>query len=97
MADITEKKLSEKSDIINQQDGKASKATVRDIDLEKLCDYIWQEYNDRKNRRTEREKSWREIDRQLRMEPDISFKTAANGKPDVNKAWMPELELPLRS
>ena len=42
-------------------------------------------------------KKWEEIDRQLRMEPRNPFKMLPNGKPDVKRAWMAEMELPLQA
>lgn len=55
------------------------------------------EYKRRKNSRHHLELQWDEIDRQLRMEPDISHKLTSKGELDNAKAWMPEMELPLQS
>lgn len=64
-----------------------------------LADYIADEWSRRKNSESRvcAERDWKEIDRQLRMSPDISHKLDANGRPDRNRAWMPEMELPLQS
>lgn len=37
------------------------------------------------------------MDRQLRMEPELSHKKLANGRLDAKRAWMPEIELPLQA
>lgn len=75
--------------------GKQKRFDKRDFKLiaEQVCD----EYDARKSKRKDREKEWKEVDRQLRMEPDTLFKTLPNGAMDVTKAWMAEMELPLQS
>lgn len=61
-----------------------------------IASYISDEFTTRKNARTGLEEQWREIDRQLAMEPTLVHKMSGN-KPDTRKAWMPEIELPLQS
>ena len=43
------------------------------------------------------EQLWDEIDRQVRMEPDIKYKRTGNNKKDRSKNWMPEIELQLQA
>jgi len=65
-------------------------------DFSKVADYICDTWSTRKKSKIRRneEKKWKEIDRQIEMEPDISFKTIKGGRIDDKKAWMPEIELP---
>jgi hypothetical protein len=89
-----------------------SKADVREIDqegkpqpkrrfdqrdFEYIAEFLIDEWERRKRSRTDRERQWKEIDRQIAMEPDISFKKLPNGKIDTKKAWMAEMELPLQA
>jgi len=62
-----------------------------------LAEYIQQEYTRRSKKRGDLEKQWEDIDRQLKMKPDTYHKLDAKGNPDKNKAWMPEMELPLQA
>lgn len=58
------------------------------------------EWERRKSKRKELDLHWKEIDRQVRMEPDIAFKfIVQNGKRKVDsrKAWMSEVEPPLQA
>lgn len=66
-------------------------------DFPLIAQSIVDEFNSRKERRKDLEKHWAEIDRQLRMEPEKSHKLMQSGKVDPNRAWMPEVELPLQS
>lgn len=68
---------------------------VRDFNLiaEQVCD----EWSRRKKARSPLERQWKEIDRQLRMEPDVAHKLRIDGTVDPKKAWMPEMELPLQA
>src|SRR3954466_8620695 len=65
-------------------------------DFNYLAEYIIEEHRVRKQRRNDRERQWKEIDRQIAMEPDISFKKVGD-KIDTKKAWMAEMELPLQA
>jgi len=67
------------------------------LDQKTICDYICDEYSKRKRERLHMEKNWKEIDRQIRMEPDRRLKLNENGAPDPTKAWLPETELPLQA
>ena len=71
-------------------------------DFSKVADFItdtWTKRRGNENRRTE-EKIWKEIDRQIAMEPDIAFKTISGktgSEVDRKRLWMPEVELPLQA
>ena len=62
-----------------------------------VADAIIQEHRDRKVRRKDLEKHWKEVDRQLRMEPEKSHKLDAHGKAVSGLEWLPETETPLQS
>ena len=68
-------------------------------DWKYIAEYVIEEWERRKNSsvRSTREKHWKEIDRQIEMEPNTAFKTLPNGKPDAKKLWMAEMELPLQA
>lgn len=68
---------------------------VRDFDY--IAETVIQEYEDRKSRRKDRERCWKEIDRQIAMEPEIGFKKLPNGRIDPKKHWMAEIEMPLQA
>lgn len=92
-----------------------SQSDVREIDQEgkehpkrrfdardwaNIAEQVIDDYHARKSRRTDREKCWKDIDRQIAMEPDTQFKyIIKNGSRviDTNKAWMSEIELPLQA
>ena len=66
-------------------------------DFAQIEGFICEELKSRKAARKDREKIWKDIDRQLAMTPDASYKLDAQGKPDRQRAWMPESELPLQA
>jgi len=66
-------------------------------DLPLIAEQIVNEYTERKKRREDLEKLWKEVDRQLRMEPELSHKKGPGNKVDSAKKWLPETELPLQS
>lgn len=70
---------------------------ISEKDLEKVASYIYDEYSRRKKSRRAEEQLWDEIDRQVRMEPDIKYKRTGNNKKDRSKNWMPEIELQLQA
>ena len=74
-----------------------SDRTIDVNDLPLIAEQIVLEYDRRKANRKDREQEWKEIDRQLKMIPERSHKQDAQGKIDKNKAWLPEIELPLQS
>lgn len=65
--------------------------------LSNAATFICEEYKRRKKNRIWLESRMKDIDRQLRMEPDVLYKRHNNGKLDRRKAWMPEVELPNQS
>lgn len=81
----------------NTQPAIKTKKKLSKADWVSVADYICQEYTDRKTRRKDKEKQWSEVDRQIRMEPDLAFKKLSNGKIDNKKLWMSEMELPLQA
>lgn len=69
-------------------------------DWDYIAEFVIDERQKRKNKRSDREKVWAEIDRQIEMKPDTEFKyIIKNGTRviDTNKAWMAEMELPLQA
>jgi len=66
-------------------------------DRKNVSEQIIDVWKTRKTNRKDLEKEWDDIDRQLKMTPDKSLKLDANGNPDLNMTWMPEVELPLQS
>lgn len=66
-------------------------------DFDTIAEYVVDEYSARLGRRTDLEKQWKEIDRQVRMEPEIAYKRMPNGSVDTNRNWMAEIELPLQA
>jgi len=58
---------------------------------------IVDEHARRKRNRKDLEQDWKEIDRQVRMEPDDKFKRDQHGNLIVSRKWMPEMELPLQA
>lgn len=82
---------------IDNQNKVTAKRRFDDRDFKYVSEFIIEEWNRRKKCRSDREKQWKEIDRQIAMEPDITFKKLPNGKIDKKKAWMAEMELPLQA
>ena len=66
-------------------------------DFASMAEFIIDEHQRRKNKRGDLEKIWKDIDRQIAMEPDISHKLTQTGEVDEYAAWMPETELPLQA
>lgn len=68
-------------------------------DFDLIADHIFEVWTRRKNKRRDDllDKKWAEIDRQLRMEPNNVHKVLPNGRPDLNRMWMAEMELPLQA
>ncbi len=75
-------------------------SSINEPDFKDVAEAIHEEWKARKKRRDDLEKQWNEIDRQLKMEPELSHKMGfKNGVAvmDPIKAWMPEVELPLQA
>lgn len=66
-------------------------------DFVKITETIIEELRRREKRRKDREKIWKEVDRQLRMQPEVKYKKSHDGTKIKSKTWMPEMELPLQS
>ena len=68
-------------------------------DRDTLAEFIVDEHRRRKSesRRDHLAKVWKEIDRQLRMEPDTAYKSQIDGPSRDGNGWMPEIELPLQA
>lgn len=66
-------------------------------DFSYIAESVIDELEKRKNARITLEKHWKEIDRQVAMEPVITHKMLANGKMDPKRAWMSEMELPYQA
>lgn len=62
-----------------------------------IAESVVEEWSRRKRERTVREKCWKDVDRQIAMEPEVSYKKLPDGKIDARKAWMAEVELPLQA
>ena len=76
------------------------KLTFTRRDEKFIAEHVMAEYDRRRSsrERKEREKHWKEIDRQIAMDPNIAFKCdPKTHKPDDKKAWMSEMELPLQA
>jgi len=68
-------------------------------DWQMVADYIHEEAERRKDDpdRKHMVKVWKEIDRQLRMEPDARLKRDIGGQPIKGYEWMAEMEVPNQS
>jgi hypothetical protein len=68
------------------------------VDMVHIEERVLDVYETRKKERATMEQEWREIDRQLAMQPDCSHKkNSRTGMKDPKLSWMPEIELPLQS
>lgn len=67
-------------------------------DFSTIAEFIVDEHRSRKSRRRHLEKVWAEVDRQVRMEPDLRRKTDhTTGRIREGSEWMSEMELPLQA
>ena len=83
---------------VNRQDASVKKARRFDErDWKWACDWVVSEWERRKEARKDRERHWKEIDRQVAMEPENSQKRLPSGAVDTKKLWMAETELPLQA
>lgn len=62
-----------------------------------IAEHIIDDQRTRARKRSSRDLHWDEIDRQVRMEPDIAYKKLSDGRIDTRKAWMSEVEPPLQA
>ncbi len=65
------------------------------LDLKRSAEYVLDEAQRRRGRRRDFERKWKEIDRQLAMDPVT--KRTADGRAVEGTEWMPQLELPLQA
>lgn len=65
----------------------------------KIADTICDLYHQRKSSsaRKDKEKIWKEVDRQIAMVPDVAFKYDTSNNAIPGCEWLPELELPLQA
>jgi hypothetical protein len=69
-------------------------------DFTYIAEYVIDEWKLRERRRCDLEKCWKDIDRQIAMQPEVGYKyiiKAGTRVIDTNKAWMSEVELPLQA
>jgi len=69
-------------------------------DWDYIAEYVIETFEKRKDDRRDREKCWKDIDRQIAMRPDTEYKyIMKNGTRvvDPGKTWMSEVELPLQA
>ena len=76
-----------------------TKRRINRADFETLADYIQEEA---KRRVRVRQKlglttAWADIDRQVAMRPNLTYKRNTDGSENRDKAWLPEVELPLQA
>lgn len=90
--------MASQSNVVEIDEGKAKPKRRFDArDWDYIAEYVQGEHDQRKRDRSILEKAWKEIDRQIAMEPNLAFKLMPNGQPDTAKAWMAEMELPLQA
>lgn len=82
---------------ITKGGGIAKKRRFGPQDWRFIAEFVISTWDDRKQRRLSRERHWKEIDRQVAMEPCNKHKTMPDGTIDTTKAWMAEMELPLQA
>jgi len=86
---------------VSRLDGaiKQSKRRFGDRELKWVGDWLVEEFSRRKNaeERQEKERYWKEIDRQIAMTPENRLKLMPDGSIDSNKVWMSDMELPLQA
>ena len=90
--------MSSAEDVRSIEDGEVKKKKRFDArDWAAIAEMVVDEYHDRKKRRTAIERQWKEIDRQIRMEPDNPYKRLASGAEDNSRAWAADMELPFQA
>ena len=70
---------------------------IEPAELPKVAEAVIEELKRRQKDRLDLEKHWAEVDRQLAMIPEKSHKLNAAGNVIPERAWMPEVELPLQA
>ena len=80
------------------EDSVRKKRRFNKQDLLHLEERVLDEFAKRQRQRSDIEREWKEIDRQLAMRPDKSHKLdPQTGRPDPSLRWLPEIELPLQA
>jgi len=82
---------------ISPQGSVSSKRRFDKRDWAYIAESVIEEYNRRKRARKDRELQWKDIDRQIAMDPDRGAKMMPDGSMDKRKLWMSEMELPLQA
>ena len=85
---------------VRELDGEGAVSKKRRFDArdwDYIAEYVIETYSKRKHDRRDLEKQWKDIDRQVAMQPNIEFKKLPDGRIDVKKLWMSEIELPLQA
>lgn len=90
---------SQRDQKIVDKDGISAAPEFGEREFDDIADTIFALWERRKNKRRDDnlDKKWNEIDRQLRMDPDNPQKKLPDGRPDQQKRWMAEMELPLQA
>lgn len=70
---------------------------IEPTELPKVAESVIEEVKRRQKSRADLEKHWAEVDRQVAMTPEKSHKMNAQGNLIPERAWMPEVELPLQA
>ncbi len=79
------------------KDSKSSKRKFNAADFSTIAEFIVEEHRNRKDRRKHLEAVWAEVDRQIRMEPDLRRKMGSDNTVRRGSEWMSEMELPLQA
>lgn len=74
-----------------------NKTRFTDADWDFLAEKTVSELDRRKQNRSDLEKQWDDIDRQVAIKPDLAFKQDKHGIAIPDMAWMPAMELPLQA
>lgn len=85
------------ADATETDGGTARKRRFTQRDFDVAAEQIIDDFNTRQRKRADLEQAWKEIDRQVAMKPDISFKLDETGRLIRGREWMPEMELPLQA
>lgn len=66
-------------------------------DFDTIADFVAEEFARRSKDRSDIEKQWTDIDRQVAMQPDLRYKKNDKGEIDAQMNWLSEIELPLQA
>jgi len=82
---------------ITKGGGIAKKRRFDQSDWKFIAEFVIETHRTRKENRRHRERHWKEIDRQVAMEPCNKHKVMPDGTIDTTRTWMAEMELPLQA